>query len=651
MEIKLLTDIVIIFVLAIGVLFVCHQLRIPAVLGFLLTGTMAGPSGFGWATAMHEVEVLAEFGVVLLMFTIGIEMSFEHLLRVRKAIFIGGGLQVLLTIGIGWLLTQAFGIANNEALFLGMLASLSSTAIVLQLLQKRGEIDSPHGSTTLGILIFQDLAIVPMILLAPLLGPEQAGGDVSFGIFALKAVGILVAIYALAKYVIPHVLLAIARTRDREFFLLAIVAICFSIAWLTSTAGLSLALGAFLAGLILSESDYSHSALGHILPFRDVFTSFFFVSVGMLFDVSVLLEAPLQTLGVALAVFVIKALLAGGAVRLLGFPSRTALLSGLALAQVGEFSFILSRIGLEAGLLKEHYQLFLAVSVLTMAATPFVIAAGPWLADRLLGKVKGPAGLGSTQKGHLVIVGFGVNGQNLARAAKSAEIPYVIIEMSPDTVRSQRALGEPIFHGDATHEAVLEHAAAHEAQTVVVAINDPAATRRITRQVRSINPHGQLVVRTRYLKEVPALLELGASEVIPEEFETSVEIFARVLHGFLVPQQTIEELIGQLREDSYRMLRTSSWEEPSRVDPNKHLPGIEIHALRVETGCEVEDKSIRDARLREESGVTVLAIRRDGETESNPQPDTRLRRGDIAFFLATRSQLLNVSERFRAPTR
>lgn len=288
----LLTDILIVFVLAIVVLFVGHKLRIPAVLGFLVTGALAGPHGFELTHAEHEIEVLAEFGVVLLMFTIGIEMSIEHLLRVRKAIFIGGGLQVVATTVIGALLSWVFGIAPREALFLGMLFALSSTAIVLQLLQKRGEIDSPHGSTTLGVLIFQDLIIVPMILLTPLLGTSDAAEQGDFLLFLLKGAGILGAIFGLAKWVIPHVLHLVARTRDREFFLLTIVAICFSIAWLTAVAGLSVALGAFLAGLILSESQYSHSALGHVLPFRDVFTSFFFVSVGMLFDVSLLIAHP-----------------------------------------------------------------------------------------------------------------------------------------------------------------------------------------------------------------------------------------------------------------------------------------------------------------------------------------------------------------------
>ncbi|PIE22291.1 MAG: potassium transporter KefB [Planctomycetota bacterium] len=648
MEIKLLTDIVIIFALAIAVLFVCHKLRVPAILGFLVTGALAGPHGFAWITAIHEVDKLAEVGVVLLMFTIGIEMSFEHLLRMRKQVFFCGSLQVLVTLMSGWLLSWLLGLEARDALFLGMLFSLSSTAIVLQLLQKRGEIDSPHGNTTLGILIFQDLAIVPMILLTPLLGSKTGGGQESFLLFAAQAIGILAGIFALAKWVIPHVLHAVARTKDREFFLLVIVSICMGIAWMTSTAGLSLALGAFLAGLILSESDYSHSALGHILPFRDVFTSFFFVSVGMLFDYQLLLDSPLLALGVASSVAIGKALIAAAAVRLLGFAPRTAVITGLSLAQVGEFSFILSSIGLEAGLLQGRYQLFLGASVLSMAATPFLMKIAPRLADLLTGKQKAPAGPASKLNEHLVIIGFGVNGRNLARAARSAEIPYVILEMSPDTVRSERALGEPIFHGDATQSSVLEHAAIQRAKTVVVAINDPAATRRITLSVHQHNPSAQLLVRTRYLAEMQALQQLGATEVIPEEFETSIEIFARVLSSYLVPQQEIEALVAQVRGDGYRMLRSSSWEEAGRIQLESHLRDLEIHALLVEAGSELEGKTLRNLRLREDFGISVIALQQDGHTQGNPSPDTTLNAGTVAFFLASREQFAQVGKRFRA---
>ncbi|MBC8400414.1 MAG: cation:proton antiporter [Candidatus Marinimicrobia bacterium] len=430
MEIPLLNDIVIIFGLAIAVLLICHRLGVPAVVGFLLTGILVGPYGFGLVKAIHEVEILAEIGIVLLLFTIGIEFSLERLLQIRKSVLMGGSLQVLLTFLATFFITRWFGQANAEAIFIGFLVVLSSTAIVLKLFQERAEIDSPHGRTTLGILIFQDIIIVPMILITPLLAGET--GDLGDSIFVLlaKGIGIILLVMVSTKWIVPKVLYQIARTRNQEVFLLSVVVICFSVAWLTSKAGLSLALGAFLAGLIISESEYSHQALGNILPFRDVFTSFFFVSIGMLLDVGFLFQQPGTIVLIVLGILVLKSFIACFAAVLLGFPLRTSILVGLALSQVGEFSFILSRIGVEQGLLVGNiYQLFLAFSILSMAATPFIITLAPRIADIILRlpfpkrlilgffpvsevKVKG-------EKDHLIIIGFGVNGRNVAHAENS----------------------------------------------------------------------------------------------------------------------------------------------------------------------------------------------------------------------------------------
>jgi len=447
----------------------------------------------------------------------------------------GGAIQVLLTFIAGFATALKFGQPFGEAVFIGFLVSLSSTAIVLKLFQERAEIDSPHGRTGLGILIFQDIIVVPMMLLIPLLGgaTESLGG--SLFILMAKGLGIIVLVIIGAKWIVPQILYQIARTRIRELFLLVVIVICLAVAWLTSSAGLSLALGAFLAGLIISESEYSHQALGNILPFRDVFTSFFFVSIGMLLDIAFLLQHPGVIVLIALGIFVVKTLSAGLATVLLGFPLRTAILVGLALSQVGEFSFILSKAGVEYGLLAGGaYQLFLAVTVLTMALTPFIIDLAPRTADLVLrlpmhGRLK--SGFYPVQeiedvgkRDHLIIVGFGVNGRNLARVARTGSIPYVIIEMNPETVREEKKGGELIYYGDATQEVVLERADIKDARVVVVAINDPTATRRITDIARRMNPKVYIIVRTRYLQELKPLYDLGANEVIPEEFETSVEI-------------------------------------------------------------------------------------------------------------------------------
>ena len=654
MEILLLNDIVVIFGLSIAILFICHRLRVPTIVGFLLTGILAGPYGLGLVKAVHEVEILAEVGVVLLLFTIGIEFSLERLLQIKKSVLMGGSIQVLLTLLVTFVIARQLGQPIGESIFIGFLISLSSTAIVLKLIQERAEVDSPHGRTTLGILIYQDIIIVPMILVTPLLA--GATGDLGESVLVLiaKGIGIIGLVFVSAKWIVPQVLYQIARTRSRELFLLSVVVICLAVAWITSSAGLSLALGAFLAGLIISESEYSHHALGNILPFRDVFTSFFFVSIGMLLDVGFLFRQPGTIVLIALGILVLKSIIAGFATVLLGFPFRTSILVGLALGQVGEFSFILSKTGVEYGLLAGNtYQMFLAVSVLSMAATPFIITLAPRLADIIL-RLPLPKRLISgfypvseikveNKKHHLIIIGFGVNGRNVARAARVSGIPYAIIEMNPETVRSEQAQGEPIYYGDSTQESVLQHTNIKDARIAVAAINDPTATRRIIEIIRRLNPEVHLIVRTRYLQEVKPLYELGADEVIPEEFETSVEIFTRVLAKYFIPRDEIERLVAEVRSDGYEMFRSLSKESSSFSDLKLHLPDVEISTLRVAERSPLVGKSLAEIELRKKYGVTVLAIRRDSQILSNPNVNIQFCANDVLFVLGPPDRIAEVA--------
>jgi CPA2 family monovalent cation:H+ antiporter-2 len=445
---------------------------------------------------------------------------------------------------------------------------------------------------------------------------------------------------------VPQLLYQIARTRSSELFLLTVVVLCFAIAWLTSSVGLSLALGAFLAGLIISESEYSYQALGSILPFRDVFTSFFFVSIGMLLDVGFLFESLPRVVTIVLIILTLKTLTAGFAAFLLGFPLRTALLVGLTLAQVGEFSFVLARSGVTQGFLAgDIYQLFLAVSVVTMAVTPFISSVAPYVTDSVM-RLPIPSRLKSglyplerekkaSKNDHLVIIGFGVNGRNLNRAATVAGIPHVIVDMNPETVRQERKSGKPIFYGDATQETVLHHAGIHAARVVVVAISDAAATRRIIEIVRRLNPKVQVIARTRFLKEVKPLFELGANEVVPEEFETSVEIFTRVLRKYLIPRDEIEKLISEVRSDGYQMFRSLSKDSLSLSDLTLNIPDIEISTLRVCERSPVDGKSLAQVELRKRYGVSILAIRRGERVLSNPGADMQLLGNDVVVALGT----------------
>lgn len=659
MTIPILTDLVIIFGLSLVVLFLCHQFRVPVTVGFIFTGILAGPHVLALVRAVHEVEILAEIGVILLLFTIGVEFSFANLLQIRQSVLVAGPVQVGATVLAGLAFGRQIGLLWPEAIFVGCLISLSSTAIVLKLLQERAEVDTPHGRTSLGILIFQDMIIVPMMVFVPLLAGEMENLGTSFLLLLAKGLAIVLVVIVSAKYVVPQVLFQIARTGNRELFLLSIVLICIAVAWLTAQAGLSLALGAFLAGLIVSETEYSHQALGNILPFRDVFASFFFISIGMLLDINFLLNNPVSIALLTGGVLLVKALLAGGAGLLLQFPIRTAVLIGLALCQVGEFSFILAKVGMSQKLLTEHaYQLFLDVTILTMVVTPLLMAVAPRVAAAVAqwpwpARLKYGAQLAPTEgeqvfQDHLIIVGFGVNGRNLARAAKNAGIPYVIIEMNPETVRRERERGEPIFYGDATQEEILRHAGIGQARIVVVVINDPAAVRRITTLAHRLNPRAHIIVRTRYITELPALFELGADDVVPEEFETSVEIFTLVLKKYLIPREEIERLTSEVRANCYMLFRGLGKEMAPFSRLRQDLHNVEISTFRLANGAPAAGQSLAQLELRKRHGVTVLAIGRQGQMLHNPDPQMVLQAGDLLITMGTPELLAKAANLFTA---
>lgn len=647
-EIPLLSDIVVIFGLATMVILLFMRLKLPTIIGYLLTGAIAGPYGLSLVDASTAVEVLSEIGVILLLFVIGMEFSLRSLMAIKRAVFIGGSLQVLLTIGATMLVAYLFGFSWPISVFFGFLFSLSSTAIVLKILQEAGQVNTLSGRTTLAILIFQDIIIVPFVLFTPMLAGESDNILLSLLLLALKGGLVIILTILGAKYVIPRILFRVATTRNEELFLLSIIVICFAVAYATSLLGLSLGLGAFLAGLIISESEYSHHATGKILPFREIFLSFFFVSVGMLFDVTFLYEHLLIILLLVAVTFVLKFTAATLAVRAIGSGFKEAFIVGFSLFQVGEFSLLLAKEGLKFNLLdNETYQYFLAISILTMAITPFVIKQRENLACRILNapltsKIKTrletdqsiPMGALDEEKltDHLLIIGYGLNGRNLARAAKTADIPFAIIEMNPETVRDEAAKGEPIVYGDASNSTVLEHVNIHKARVVVVAISNSDATKGIVLNVRSYNPHASLIVRTRYVNEIESLKQLGADEVIPEEFETSIEIFTRVLNKYLVPKRNIAAFTEDVRSHNYEMFRYASLDQGTGVALD--VPEINFVSIEIEkdTGPYI-GQPIKDINLREKARVNLVAIKRGGTTETNITGDTKLKLGDIIYLV------------------
>lgn len=664
MEIPILKEIVVILGLSILIILTFQRFGIPSILGFLLAGIISGPHGFNLISSTHEVELLSEIGIIFLLFIIGIEFSIKGLMSIKEKVILGGALQVGGVITATALLSIWMGLPLNTAVFLGFLFSLSSTAIVLKILQEKGEINSPHGRFSVAILIFQDIIVVPMMLLTPILAGKADNLALTLGLMVAKVALVLLVVYLLAKYIVPVILKMVVRTKNRELFLLTITVFCFAVAWLTSSVGLSLALGAFFAGLIISESDYSHQATANVLPFREIFISFFFISVGTLLDLGFFFENILLINALAIAVTLMKMAIVGLVVYVFRYPSRTVVLTAFGLFQVGEFSLLLSGYGMDEGILSENlYQYFLAVSILTMAGTPFLIDWAPAVSHFLLRlplpapvlrKMNQPAQRKGAEpvreenlRDHLVIIGYGINGENLAKAAKSADIPYAILDLNPTAFENARLRNEPVVFGDATDPLILKHVHVHEARVVVIAISDPLATKKIITQIRIFTKTACIIVRTRYVKEMDEHHRLGADEVIPEEFETSIQIFTRVMKKYLVPQDEILSFIAQLRSSDYEMLTTTEELEKAGRLPILHIPDKEVTTLKVQQRSnKVVGRALAESGIRKNYNVNVLAIRRGEEYISEISPETVILEGDLLFLFGNPQDINHLNEMF-----
>ena len=650
-EFSALRDVILIFSVSIVVVFLFQKLHLPSIAGFLVVGALVGPYGLNLISDREHVHVLAEIGVMLLLFTIGLEFSLAKLKSSKTLFLVGGPAQmfsVLLFFVVGGFLLE---IDVNSAVFWGFLVTLSSTAIVLKALAERGESDTLHGRSAIGILIFQDLAIVPMMLMTPFLG-DQGSEGVGRILFALgQSLALVVLIVLAARVFVPKLLEHIVRTKSRELFLLTIVVLCMGTAWLTSRFGLSIALGAFIAGLIISESEYSHQALAEVLPFRDSFNSLFFVSIGMLMDTRVILEYPLFIMTMVGGVVIGKFVTGAAAVLAVGAPLRSAILAGVALAQIGEFAFILAQEGLKTGILyHETYNIFLAVSVLTMIITPFLIQWSPKIARRteamqrlhqwLPGRVSMRAETTQLKlRDHVIIVGYGLNGRNLSRVLREFEIPYVVLDIRGEVVQLEIGTGVPIQYGDATNPTVLHQVQIENAKVLVVAISDPFGARRVVQLAKRFNPSVHVIVRTRYLKELEELHQLGANEIIPEEFETSIKISTLVLQSFQVPQRVILGKAEQIRREGYALLRLGELPELAHHLRSGTLEDAEVETCRIDDDSPALGQSLSQLAIRPRTGASVIAFMRDGITESNPSDKTVLEAGDVVVLLGTRDHI------------
>lgn len=667
MEIPILKDIVIILGLSVLIILLFNRLKIPPILGFLITGIISGPHGLNLVNAGHEVELLSEIGIIFLLFVIGIEFSLKGLASIKNTVLWGGLMQVGGTIGLTTLSATWFGMPLQTAIFLGFLFSLSSTAIVLKMLQEKGEITSPHGRVAVGILIFQDIIVVLMMLVTPILAGKSEDPLNDLLVLTIKLIGILVVLFLLGKYVVPTLFKLVVKAKSRELFILTTVVLCFATAWMTSAVGLSLALGAFFAGLIISESDYSHQATANILPFREIFISFFFVSIGMLLDLNFFIENILTIHLAAFAVVVLKIIVLVITVLLLKYPPRTVILTALSLFQVGEFAFLLSATGMQYELMSNHiYQHFLAISIISMGATPFIIDFSGNITTFLI-KTPLPKNVRRrlkriTQKNatndtitednfhdHLVIIGYGLNGENVAKAAKKANIPYLIVDLDPETIKKGKANNEPIIFGDACNDIILKHVHIHEARVVVVAISSPESTKKIVKTIRSFSKTVYIIVRTRYISEVEENIKAGADQVIPEEFETSIEIFVRVLRKYLVPNDEIKQFENQIRSHNYEMLREiSAVNLKTGTDVMKMgNDEMEIATVHVTQGKnKLVGKSLDSSSLRSDYGVTLLAIKRGKKYITDISSDTMILQEDILYLLGAPDHIILVNKFF-----
>ena len=655
-EVGLLGELLLLVGLSIPIVALAHRVGAPPLIGLIAAGLIVGPHGLGLIDGADEVEALSELGVALLLFAIGLELSLSHVRRWARAVFLGGGLQVGATLGVVAAVALALGLPFGQAVFYGALVAMSSTAIVTRAYADRGDLDTRHGRSVISILLFQDLCILPLMLLLPLLarieGPQvaAAAGELARGL------AIMIALVAGGQFVVRWTLDRVVLFRDRDLFTLCVGFFGLAAALITSAAGFSIAIGAFIAGLIIAESEYGLQALSDVLPFRALFSGIFFLSVGMLLDIPAVLAQLGPLLALTAGVMLLKALLVLGTVLALGGLWTTAVVSGLSLAQVGEFSFLLAAAGLPLGLFREgDYQFFLSAAVLSMVATPTMIQFARPVAQRVaaragLARRRGAPEAASLveRAGHTVVVGYGLAGRYLARVLQAAGIACVVVEQNPELVARAREDGIAVVFGDGTRHAVLEHVRLRKARVVVFAISSATDERRGVVLAREINPAVRIVVRTRYILAIDELRKLGANDVVVEEFEASLELFALALGSYEVPINRIWREVESVRTEHYALLRGKAGPD-LRLDTLQHL-GIHdaLELVEVEDGAPAVGGRATTLELRRRTGAVQVAVVRDGHPIYRREPDFRYRAGDTVVLVGDPDCLSRALALFRA---
>jgi CPA2 family monovalent cation:H+ antiporter-2 len=643
MDSNLLFEVLLLLALTAAGLALFERLRLPSIVGFLVVGAIAGPGGLQLVDEPERVRSLAEIGVVFLLFEIGLELPLDRLRMLWRTALVAGGAQVALTIAVVAIGGSALGLAPSASLVLGGVIAMSSTALAMRLLVAQGSVDAPHGRLSVAILVLQDLAIVPFLLAIPLLG-ETGGGLREIALAIARMAVALGGMLLVTRGVVPRVLDRAARSRSPDLFSLLALLLVLGSAFAAEMLGLTLAVGAFLAGVAATASPYSHQLFSEIVPLRGVLIGLFFTAVGMLLEPGVLVANPGGVLlYLAVAIPVKGAIVAGVAARLALESPRTGLLAGAALAQTGEFSFVLAESARSAGLLDPSlHQVVIAGSILSLLATPFLMNAAPGWVDRMAKDE--PRDMAEREREddavlakRVIVIGFGHAGQTLVRTLRSRQIPYVVVEANARSVEEARERGEPIVFADATRPPVLLRLGIDVAKLVVVAISDPLATRRIVSRIHAIAPQTAVVARTRYVQEVDLLEQAGASAVIAEEYEGAIELVARTLVSFSIPSAAVRNFTDALREEGYGAIRSNA---ALPIDPwlVELLDEVETHWVEVPASFP-GSVSLLDLDVRARTGASVLAVERIGGATPNPGPDYGIQAHDRLLVLGNESSI------------
>ncbi|MBB85027.1 MAG: hypothetical protein CL931_14560 [Deltaproteobacteria bacterium] len=644
-----LIEAVVLLALAAAGLAATERLRLPSVVGFLVVGALAGPEALGLVSDPDAVRELAELGVVFLLFEIGLELPLERVRTLWRPALVGGGFQVAVTLAVVAAGAAAAGLSWPAAFVVGAGVSMSSTAIVLRLLTDEGQIDAPSGQISVAVLLMQDLAIVPFLLIVPLLAGDVSGTSalvlaIAKMILALAFVGFSV------WFLVPRLLDRVAQNRGGELFSLFALLIVLGSALTAEALGLTLAVGAFLAGVAASGSPYAHQLFSEVVPLRGVLLGIFFTAVGMFFSPAQVAEAPGTLVLDVLAIVVGKALIVlfAGTV-LLRRSLRVSLEAGLSLAQMGEFAFVLLGVAGAAGVIAPVLQArVVAASIVSLVLSPFLIGSAPAIASALSERLGHPgqqfaeeAPLPDARSGErVVVIGYGPAGQTLIRLLRSLDVPFIAVDTNPSGALEARETGEPVIYGDATRPQVLRHLAVWDARLVAVAISDPLATRRIVSRIRAMAPQTPILARTRYVREVDRLSMAGADVVVAEEFEGSIELVARALENFEVPTGAIARFTEALREEGYGAIRAPA---ALPIDPwlMELLNHTDTEWVEVPRGV-TSRPSLGSLDLRARTGGNVLVVERGDDSFPNPSPDFALEAGDRLLVLGEAEELLRV---------